>query len=285
MNLLQNFITFTTRHRRAVLALTGLYYVLVLALHEPLSKVSVWLQEKLTIKTYNSAVTVLIALAGIMTASYLIRILLRHEDRKKKAAYLVFTGLLLFLTYRNFLVVNVESIHFLQYAILAAPLYALTGSYGQSIFWVTLLGAIDEAYQYFFLYPDWKYLDFNDIVLNLLGGACLLVIVFISEKPGDRVIRRRSLLTPPMPLIIFILLILLIIPFLTGIAGSYPAEGVEDPPVLLSRQPPPEDFWQEMKWGKKYHVLSPVEGTVMTAILIGAYSLLDIGRRRDEDPG
>ncbi len=285
MTLLQNLITFTARHRRAVLALTGLYYALVLALHEPVSKVSVWLQEKLTIKRYNSAVTVLIAIAGIMASTYLIRILLRHEERKKKAVWIVFTGLLLFLTYRNFLVVNVESIHFLQYAILAAPLYALTGSYGQSIFWVTLLGAVDEAYQYFLLYPDWKYLDFNDIVLNLLGGASFLVFVFVMEKPGEIPIRRRNLLTPPMPLIVSIILILLIIPFITGIAGTYPAEGMEDPPLLLSRQPPPEDFWQEMKWGKRYHILSPVEGTVMTAILIGAYSLLDIGRRRDEDPG
>ncbi|RMG00576.1 MAG: VanZ family protein [Nitrospirae bacterium] len=179
------------------------------------------------------------------------------------------------ISYHTLLVVNVESIHFFQYALLAIPFYALTGSYGQSILLITILGAIDEGYQYFFLYPDWKYLDFNDIILNLLGGAAGLMLILLTTSKETNM-PARHLFSGKIPLVIGLTIFVTLLPFITGLAGVTAGDGEKSPPgIVLIREKPPEGFWIEMKWGKRYHILSPAEGTIITIMLIGVYALLD----------
>jgi glycopeptide antibiotics resistance protein len=87
-------------------------------------------------------------------------------------------------SYEVLIVFSVETIHFVQHALLAVPVFALTMSFGETVGWVTLMGAVDEAYQYFVLYAGNKtvYFDFNDIILNLVGtGIGVLMIYTLSD--------------------------------------------------------------------------------------------------------
>ena len=87
------------------------------------------------------------------------------------------------LAYRGLFAVNSEAIHFVQYGILALLLIPLVRRCGETIVLVTLLGILDEAYQYWVLHGDWGvYYDFNDVVLNLLGAAMGVLVPRIRWK-------------------------------------------------------------------------------------------------------
>jgi VanZ family protein len=77
-------------------------------------------------------------------------------------------------------VFNVENIHFPQYAVLTLTIFALFKHFGATVFWVTLSGVFDEGYQYFVLYRNNNivYLDFNDIVLNLIGAGIGVALIY-----------------------------------------------------------------------------------------------------------
>lgn len=79
-----------------------------------------------------------------------------------------------------------EAIHFIQYAFLAIPVFALTLRPSQTVFWAALMGALNEAYQYFVLYPDNRevYFDFDDIVLNLIRAGIGVVMIFTLSDAG-----------------------------------------------------------------------------------------------------
>lgn len=275
---MDGFLDLFARNRKPTLIVSLVYYLMVVLLHEEVSKISVYLQKTLSIKRYNTLISITLIISGL----FLLLLILKRAKRNGKDwrwyLYLPVTAGLMVVSYHTLLVVNVESIHFFQYALLALPFYALTGSYGQSILWITLLGAIDEGYQYFFLYPDWKYLDFNDIILNLLGGAAgLMFILLTTSKETNRAV--SHIFSGRVPLVIGLIIILTLVPFITGLAGVTADDGDKNPHrIVLLREKPPNDFWIEMKWGKRYHILSPVEGTVLTVILIGFYALLDIRR-------
>lgn len=63
---------------------------------------------------------------------------------------------------------------------------------GRILFWTTLLGAIDELAQYLWITTSYsEYLDFNDILVNMLGGAAGVLIYYGFSRPHE--------LTPSSP--------------------------------------------------------------------------------------
>jgi hypothetical protein len=64
-----------------------------------------------------------------------------------------------------------------------------------------------------------------------------------------------------------------------GLLQIYPGEDGSKALVLLSKVPPSQTFWITFKWGKSYHILMPMEGLALSAMLIGCYGLLDCGSR------
>ncbi|MDD3312508.1 hypothetical protein [Pseudodesulfovibrio sp.] len=65
---------------------------------------------------------------------------------------------------------NVERIHYPQYAILGLLLRGLIGGDAWALLACNLVGMTDELLQYA-LYPQYtKYLDFNDMILNMVGA-------------------------------------------------------------------------------------------------------------------
>jgi glycopeptide antibiotics resistance protein len=159
------------RKRKGItISASAVYFASVVLLHEEVSKVSVWLQKSLTLNLYNRLITVFsISLVGFMSLYALLKLRVA-ENRGLRVAYLSVAFFSAAASYNTLIVSNVEAIHFPQYAFLVLPLLALTGSYSEALLSVSLLGAFDEAYQYF-IFKNWTYFDFNDILLNVIGGC------------------------------------------------------------------------------------------------------------------
>jgi len=97
-------------------------------------------------------------------------------------------------------VINIESVHYVQYAIGAILIFSLVEHYFVALFLAFLVGVFDEAYQYFYLAPEGTaYYDFNDIITNLLGAAFGLLILRtlkINEKQYQKSIFKIGFLYP-----------------------------------------------------------------------------------------
>ncbi len=97
------------------------------------------------------------------------------------------------------LVTNIELIHFPQFALIAGLLWA--GGMAPQAAWLggTACGILDEFYQHLVIYagrPD-TYLDYNDMVLNAMGAAWIIVLLGArldagaTPPIGERPRRRR----------------------------------------------------------------------------------------------
>jgi VanZ family protein len=252
-----------------------MYFAAAVLLHEEISKVSVWLQKKLSLQLYNNIISSLSLLLIIILSIFLF-IKIKGGDRKtSKIFYWCFTVLMATISYNTLMTTNIESIHFPQYAVLALPVFAITMSFLDSIFLIVLLGAIDEAYQYF-VFHNWKYLDFNDIVLNLVGAAIGLLIIFTlfnrnryCEYQGWRLKKSTYFIFTSVFLSIFTFL------YLSGLLSFYPVPGDSHAIIILSKVPPGDKFWINFDWGKTCHILTPVEGLSLTAFLISCHAFMD----------
>ncbi|MCX6175450.1 MAG: VanZ family protein [Ignavibacteriales bacterium] len=104
--------------------------------------------------------------------------------------YWLFVFISIILSYRYLITAPIEIVHYPQYAILSI-LLALSLDPKKDKFFVirillivTLLGIIDEAYQYLYLTKKSSdYLDFNDFLLNQIGAAIGIMMYygFIKE--------------------------------------------------------------------------------------------------------
>jgi hypothetical protein len=83
--------------------------------------------------------------------------------------------------YFLFFVSSVEAIHFVQYAILSAAFLRVYPSVSYVFISTSILGVVDEMYQYFVLYRGTNdaYLDYNDMLFNIHGCVIGLVLSLI----------------------------------------------------------------------------------------------------------
>lgn len=276
-----------SRRRLFTALLAAGYFAAVVLSHKEVSRVFDWLREALSFEVYDSTMLTAGLFVGVLFALFILIKIKEGGGRRVKAASWLLTAALVGASYEVLIVFSVEVIHFIQYALLALPVFALTLRYGETVFWATLLGAVDEAYQYFVLYADNKevYFDFNDIVLNLVGAGIGVLIIYtlsdtkaasFSGPAGSGKTRKRA----PFVAAAFLLLICLSM-FVTGAVKFYPEEGASGAPIVLSRKPAPSRFWEEPKMGKSFHILHPFEGVLLASFLIPWYSLMD--RRRSKE--
>jgi VanZ family protein len=269
----------------AILACT--YLAGVVFFHKDVSGIFDWLKGKLSFKVYNDLILwVSVIMMGVFGVFLLLR-LLRGERRFIKIIYWVFTIFLVVVSYKMLVVFNVENIHFPQYAVLTLPVFALFRHYGNTVFWVTLSGAFDEAYQYFVIYRNLDlYLDFNDIILNLIGAGMGVVFIYtlLDGKSESLVFNKKSswkwnkyILFIPTACILFGGILF----YAAGILRFYPEANSMNALIVLSRIPAQTQFWTIPTYGKLFHICPPVEGMILLAILLACYSLMDytIGSR------
>lgn len=196
------------------------------------------------------------------------------------AALLAAIGVML-LADRILIVNNIERIHYPQYAVLAILLRLSLSSDLLVLAASSFAGVVDEFLQYVVNPVRTNYLDFNDFVLNILGAALGLVIYSAAIKEGKLPIssyEKNFRIVFKMALgLVFGIVALAVV---SGHVISY-AEKRDPPEVFIDRGGKSlfvlsfeehSEFWTTAVHGKRFHVLSPLEGIVTMTVLLSGYS-------------
>lgn len=190
------------------------------------------------------------------------------KEAKRLRFFMLATLLFSVLVFRYLFVINIEVVHFPQYALYAVLLFPIIGNYTSTLLWTTIIGALDEAYQYFYLSPnDTGYYDFNDVVTNLLGAAFGLIflrsfgIYNREEKPLRKTTGYKA---------VAVTAIIIASAFIFNFLSLYPSVDT----YFEVMKKPLDGFWHTVHPGITYHVLKPWEGLLFTGLLWYFYSSL-----------
>ncbi|NNF08549.1 MAG: hypothetical protein HKN21_17440, partial [Candidatus Eisenbacteria bacterium] len=157
-------------HKAVTLFLGLIYYILTVVLHDQVQGIFLAAKDQFGLKAYTIGL-IAITLGGLLLVTLLI-LKKSSPGRRLGLVYWFVSMVLIAVAYIVILVLPSEYIHIAQYAVLALFVYPLCRRFTDTVVWVTILGALDEWYQYAILHADWGiYFDFNDVVLNLLGGG------------------------------------------------------------------------------------------------------------------
>jgi VanZ family protein len=274
-------IEWLSERKFVAVILASAYLAGVVFSHKLVSGVFDWIKEKISFKVYNdlSLCISIVFLGGL--GMFLLLKLSRGNRRLILILYWVFTIFLVVVSYKMLVVFNVENIHFPQYAILTLPVFALLRHYGATVFWVTLSGVFDEAYQYFVIYHDiYLYLDFNDIVLNLIGAGIGVVWIYtlLDAKSDPFVFSKPSFLKWNKYMVLITMASIMFVGILLYAAGLfrfYSGANTLNTLIVLSRIPASTRFWEIPAYGKPFHICSPLEGMMLSVLLIACYGLMD----------
>lgn len=274
-------VLWLSHHPTIAIIITAVYYIQTVLLHEKVGELSGQLDKLLSRETYNWIIT------GIATTAILIYtalILFRLFDdgfKRKKLFYFIATLIFCTVAFELLLVIKVETIHFLQYFVLGVLLFVLIRRFGETVGWATLFGAMDELYQYIILNPDRlhlnrppkSYYDFNDVVLNLLGAALAILLLYCRHhKLGYP--SRRPFFSAPVWWVYGAILLTGVSLYFSGILHLYPSPD-SNAALLLSKIPPTEGFWTTKHPNVTFHILQPLEGLLVVLFLVGFYASLD----------
>ncbi len=202
------------------------------------------------------------------------------KEPKYPIFYFLFCLLMMIVSLNILIIVNIEIIHFIQYAVMAILLFPLCKNFLSTLALVTLLGAIDEAYQYYFLSPErTNYYDFNDVILNLLGGAMGLIFLRFHRDiatliyPDRQSIHKKTWIKYFVFICTGFLLIWQKVPFqkLLDTLGL-PFDWAEYGARLIRK--PTTGFWTEIPPKIIYHVVQPIEGVLIVSLLLLTFSFL-----------
>lgn len=216
-------------------------------------------------------ITVLAAISYL-----LIRRIRQNPDLQLLPIYWVGTAAGIIAAVHFFSVNNNEFIHFAQYALLACPVFALSGRFGETVAWTSWLGAFDESWQYGMLHPGWGIpLDFNDIVMNLFGAG-LMVTLLVATVPVQKASPPKW---PPFGPAYRFTAAVLGVGTVLWLAGKIALTGPTGPPgtwILLSRLEPKPFWFFDASWGPKtFHLLHPLEGMLLCVLFVYLYATLD----------
>ena len=216
---------------------------------------------------------------GLLLSWILFRALRSHPARRSIIAYWALTIALIFGTWRLLTANNVELVHYPQYVPEGAALAALTLSPVESIAWVVILGGLDECYQYWDLMNGRPVpYDFNDIYMDLLGGAAGVLFAMAFLRCDLRDPRRgdwRALARRPGVVALFGILIGAVALTMPGTVRLYQDQTAHYWFALSRDQPPAYFFINPMFGPHKFHTLSPVEGPVLILATLALYAMLD----------
>lgn len=264
-------LNWLAQHRSVHLLIVAAYFLLVVLPHEWMGK---WIYATFfegDIDQYNLRFLSFMLLgAFVVVIPFILYLKQQQEGRLRTIGYLMFTISLMLLAYFTIFVLATELVHFPQYALMAILLFPLSWRFTDTLFWSTLLGALDEAYQYFYIAPQrTDYYDFNDVIINFLGAAFGLVFIrtISSRLPAPPA---RDWQRSPIVWTLTALLILLTAAVFSGRLAIYPDQLLLDTGWLLVKEVP-ESFWSDFHH-IRYHVILPEEGISLLILLFIIYS-------------
>jgi len=214
---------------------------------------------------------------GILLTWILLRRIGARQDRRTLLAYWILTLALIGGAWRLLTANNTELVHYPQYVPEGMALVALTLSPAESMAWVAILGGLDEGNQYAFLTSGRAVpFDFNDVYMDLLGGAIgiLLGIGFMREGVMQRSWRR--ILSRPGVLAILGIVAMGIVLWALGLMRLHDDKVNPHYWFALSHSDPRMPWLFQRAWGpNKFHELLPVEGPILILATIAVYAVLD----------
>ena len=278
MNFVQQYINYFAKRPLLNAILVLIYYLLVVLPHENIGAwIAKTLDQPLGRDTYN------LIIMGMGVTGFIVYLYLIWRGTKSKAhststwLYLALTLGLIIYCINVLMVVNVEMIHFVQYAIFAFLIFPLTQNYQLTLFYATIFGAIDEAYQYLVLAPETSnYYDFNDVFIDMTGATLGLILIrAYGIRDGETT---QPFYKRPVFIGLVSLIMLTVLSFLLGWTSLYahPTTDVFFPLLKYKMKP---DFWStSLRTDKfnvvhsfKFHVIRPWEWILLTIGLWTAY--------------
>lgn len=277
MNLILNFLD----KRPLLNVFAGITFFLLVTLpHEYIGVSIAAIFQGVSRKSYDFTILCLGLLILLIFVGILIRQLKKLNKPKIPIAFLSLCLILMGASLHTLIIVNIEIIHFIQYALMAILVFPLFKNFLSTLLFVTLLGSIDEAYQYYFLSPErTNYYDFNDVILNLLGAT--IGLIFLRSHSGIaallRADRKAIHIKAWISYALFISLGAILIWQKSSVQNLINNIGFdldwETYGSVLIRKPT-TSFWTEIPPKILYHVVQPIEGLVIISILLFTFSFL-----------
>lgn len=268
-------INYFAQHKTIAFLLFVTYFLGLVYFHDAATVLADWLKYKLTLKYYNISLLLFGLVVSISAAFYLWRKIRKGLGYRIIFLWFLITVLAMFLAIFTLMVTNMEAIHFLQYSILAVLIFPLVQRYEDAFISATILGMVDEVYQYLVLNPTFKYFDFNDIVLNMLGAGAGLLVMAVTVFPESR--KPRKWYRSSSYFFIGIIILLGVI-----ISGNHPISFF---PITtnhdywhwfsLYRQNLADHFWTPLYASRHYHIFRPWEGIIVMSVLTVFYARID----------
>ena len=272
---MQSFISSCRRHPWINAGCAAGYFILVVLPHLQVGLFFQWLFSHFTRSQYQLGVLSGFVLLFLVLCLVLLRGMIVSRRVAPVLVYLGITFVLTAVSFKLLVIHNIELIHLPQYALLAVLLFPLVRRFGDTVFWATLLGAVDEAYQYFILAPDrtMQY-DFNDIILNLLGAAFGVIFLFacgVSPEPR----KNKAWYANPVLLTLLGLAAGVVILFQTNVLALYQTGAGQSAMGVIVKELP-QGFWSYIPHlHVRYHIVLPLEGLILTGLLLALYYSLD----------
>ena len=267
----------------AILGWTGLliYAPLVTFPHD---NVQYYVNEfaiRFTHKRLYQASAAAAVLIGLVLTLVLVLALRWQPERRAVGLLWLATVVLMVATWWVFMANNTELIHFPQYVPEGIVLLALTASPVDAIAWATVFGGIDESFQYWFLVQGKPVpYDFNDILMDLLGGAAGVVLAMalmrLERRKGAPGWLKDVLKRPGVVAILAVVAAGIGL-WATGAMTLYEAPNAPPHWFSLSRQHN-LPFWfsaPTLLGPRTFHELSPLEGPILILTVLAAWSLAD----------
>ena len=247
-----------------------MYYLLVVLPHEKVGIIIARIFKNQSRENYNLIVLIIAVVLFIGVFSFIIRKLITHEKKKLLYFYFSATFILVLVCFNVLFVMNIECIHFIQYAVFAILCYPLINDYLQTLVFTTIAGAFDEAYQYFYLAPNrTDYFDWNDVIINLIGGA--IGILILKTFLVNQYKSKTRFLKSSVFYFLFLIVLMVIGLLGFGVLTIYPDDNGDSLFSLVKVLP--DGFWSFPPGPYvRYHVVMPLEGIIIIAILWLFYS-------------
>ena len=275
MNRVLRFIDWSRRHQLATAGCAAGYFVLVVLPHLQVGLFFQWVFSHYSRSQYQSGVLAVFAGLFVLIIPAFIRGMISTRRVVPVVVYLGMTLIMTAVSYNLLVIHAIELSHLPQYALLAVLIFPLVMRFGDTVFWTTLLGAVDEAYQYFYLAPDrtMQY-DFNDVILNLLGagfGVVFLLACGVVSRPRTN----RVWYANPVVLTVLALAAGLAVMFQLDLLGMYPGAADQAAWGVVVKEYP-AGFWSYIPHLRvQYHIILPIEGVFLTAMLLALYYPID----------
>ncbi len=275
---MNKIITWLKNHPLWNVIICIVYYLMVVLPHEWVGVTIAGLFQSKSRLYYNSVILALAIGLGLIVIIPLIKRLRAHDLPRVGWMYLLSLIGFIVLTFNTLIIVNIELIHIIQYAVFAVLVYPMMNGYTVVLLFTSGVGALDEAYQYFYLSPErTDYYDLNDVIINTLGGACGLLWLwshrYISAyRQLSEIIRSWQLWAIIATLGVLVLLILV------GKVAYLPTEGIDTLWTLVRKVP--DGYWTSIdKNTITYHITLPLEGLLYCCCLWMIYGTMDYTSR------